>query len=247
MKKLLGVGLAAFFFLAQPMADVWAAAEITPSQTTFRVELSPQVGSGRLSSGEAVRHTTGYGVSISHDLTWSWLREAGIKLSPKAEVTNSVLSAQRSRNETKSVLTYDNRIISGGLTISPLVKAPIPGLEFPYASLAIGRGFSKVTIDESASRTFRQSLYAGISGTFWSAEIGSWIPLKPDFGLSLGLVGSSYTADQSRASGTFQGEVLAPDESMSLVSGSQDGSSSGLAKTLTIDTYSAKVGVFFQF
>jgi hypothetical protein len=60
-------------------------------------------------------------------------------------------------------------------------------------------------------------------------------------------VGSSYIADQSQASGTFQGEVLAPDDSLSLVSGSQDGSSAGLAKTLTIDTYSAKVGVFFQF
>jgi hypothetical protein len=247
MKKLLGLGPAVFFLLAQPAGQIWAATEIGPSKAAFRVELSPQVGSGRLSSGESVRHTTGYGVSISHDMTWSWLRDVGIKVSPKAELTNSVLSALRSRSDTKSVLTYDNRMISGGVTVSPVTKLPIPGFEFPYASLAAGRGFSKVTIDESASRTFRQSLYSGISGTFWSGEIGSWIPLKPDFGLSLALVGSSYIADQSQASGTFQGEVLAPDDSLSLVSGSQDGSSAGLAKTLTIDTYSAKVGVFFQF
>jgi hypothetical protein len=163
------------------------------------------------------------------------------------ELSNLVVSAQISKDGTKNVLTYDNRIISGGITLSREARLPIPGLQYPYISLSGGRAFSKVTRDESASRTFRQSLFSGISGIQWSGEIGSWIPLKPDFGLSLALIGSSYQADQSRASGTFQGEVLAADDSLSLVTGSQDGPSSGLASTLTIDTYSAKVGVFFQF
>lgn len=247
MKNPLGFAATAVLLAGLPSAKSWAASELASGAGAMRIELSPQVGSGRLSSGESVRHTTGYGVSLSRDLSFPWLRETGLRVSPKIELANLVVSAQSTRSGTKSVLTYDNRMITGGITLSRETKLPFPGLEFPYASLSAGRAFSKVTVDESASRTFRQSLYSGISGTYWSGEIGSWIPLKPDFGVSLALVGSSYKADQSQASGTFQGEVLAPDESLSLVSGSQDGASSGLAPTLTIDTYSAKVGVFFQF
>lgn len=225
--------------LAAPPRDNWRGDP--------RLELSPQVGSGSLSSGEAVRHATGYGLGMSVPLDLPWLSQFGVVFSPRIDLSNVVVSAEKSREMVKSVLTYDNRILTGGFTVSRASLAPSRIGDGLYASAGAGRAFTKLTADESAPRTFKQSLYGGISGSYLTGEVGTWIALKEDFGLSLAVVGSTYQADQSRAKGTFEGEELAPDDSLFLVTGSNDGASSGLPARIRMTTYTAKLGLLFQF
>jgi hypothetical protein len=239
---LLGVG----FLGLIATSSSYAASTEKPS-TNLRVELNPQVGTGTMSSGAKVRHATGYGLALTKPLQNPWLASKGLALSPKIEISSLVVSAQEASPNLKRVSTYDHRIISGGLILSRNVLVHTQPWDGIYASASYGRGFSKLTLDESAPRTFKQSSFSGISGTQWSGELGTWIPLKVDFGLSVALVGSTYKADQTKATGTFEGEELAADDSLYLVSGSRNGTAAGLDPQVSMTTYAAKVGVVLDF
>lgn len=213
----------------------------------LRLELNPQVGTGSMTSGDRIRHITGYGVAITKPWNFPWLTHKGLRLSPKIALENNIVNAQNTADGTKRISTYDNRVLSLGMTLGRFRESFTQPWDGLFVTAQVGRGLSKLTLDESTRRTFRQSQFSGITGTQWAFEVGSYFPLKEDFGISAAFVASKYRAEAQRARGTFEGEELAEDESLSLVSGFNTAQEAGLSPQVDINSYGAKLGIVFDF
>jgi hypothetical protein len=223
------------------------AQEDLSSTKAFRIELSPQVGAGSMTSGERVRHTSGYGLTIGKPWQTSWLARERLQVVPKIEFLSLIINSQGDAGDVKRISTYDHRIIAVGVSLNRQVDHFNRFWDGLFLGFSYGKGFSKLTINESTARTFRQSQFSGISGTHIAAEVGTFLPLKQDFGLSFGLFTNHFQAQQSGAKGTFQGEELGSDDSLSLVSGTNTAEGAGLKAKVGMSSYGAKLGIVFDF
>ena len=114
-------------------------------------------------------------------------------------------------------------------------------------SAVAGRGYSKLAVDESTDRTYKQNLFGDISGNYFGSEIGGWVPLQGNFGINLAVLSSVYKVDQSNAAGTYEGDEVDADGNLSLVEGRYGEGDGDLAKQVTMRTLAVKVGLALGF
>jgi len=213
------------------------------SVSEYQLGFGPFVGKGSISTGAQVRTATGYDLSIARN----WELTDGLYLGPRFEVANSFVNAKSMHEGTSSIATYDNRIFAAGFKLSHKVGTPTSFAQGAYFSAVAGRGYSKLSIDQSSDKLFDQSLYGNISGNYFGAEIGTWIPLKGRFGLDIAMLGSLYQADQSEAPGTSAGNVIGQDGALELTASRHVPGDGSLSNQVSIRTYAAKVGLSMGF
>jgi hypothetical protein len=209
----------------------------------FVVGFGPYIGGGQMSNGAKVRHTSGYVMSLERNFAIG----RSFTLGPRVEVGNGFVNARASGDGETDVATYDNRIVAGGVRLARSVGTSRTFAQSAYMTAVVGRGYSKLSIDETTDRTYKQSLYGGINGTYVGTELGAWIPLKGSFGLNLAALASSYTADQSEVGGTYQGDEIGDDGSLSLVEGTWAPEDGSLDDQVTMRTFALKVGLSLGF
>jgi hypothetical protein len=209
----------------------------------FVVGFGPYIGGGQMSNGARVRHTSGYTLSIERNFAVG----GGFTLGPRVEVGNGFVNARASGDGETDVATYDNRIVAGGVRLAHPIGNALTFAQSAYLTAVVGRGYSKLSIDETTDRTYKQSLYGGINGTYLGSELGVWVPLKGSFGLNLAALASSYTADQSEVGGTYQGDEIGADGSLSLVEGTWSPEDGTLDDQVTMRTVAMKVGLSLGF
>ena len=211
----------------------------------YQVDFGPWVGSGSMSGGAKVTSTSGYSLAVARGFK---VTDGGLTIGPRVEFSNGFLSAHSGADNGHGLTsTYDNRIFAGGVTIShPLGNAGTfaQGL---YLNAMAGKAYSKLTVDDSADRTYLQNLYGNINGNYFAGELGAWIPIKGNFGVNLAFLASSYAADQAGRTGTYDGNKLNPDGSLALTTGAYGKGGGTLPDRVTLRTYAAKVGVALGF
>lgn len=228
------VACVALYFTATGNAQAYVS--------SYQIGFGPHVGGGVLSNGATVRHTSGYSLAVERH--WA-LGTSGLSIGPRFEIANTFVSSRAKDGGTKSVATYDNRFVAAGLTLSQSVGNDRTFAQGAYLSAVAGRGYSKLQVDESTARTFKQNLFGQIAGNYAAAEVGSWVPLKGDFGLNIAIMTTQYQADQSGATGTFEGDEIGPNGELSLTEGAH--STGTLDSRLTMRTVAAKIGLALGF
>lgn len=208
---------------------------------SYQVGFGPFVGGGNASAGTTLRHTNGYMLSVER----TWELSPGLSLGPRFEFTNAFQSTKSDEDGFSRIGTYDTRIFAAGVSLAKLVGV---GAQAPaiYGTIVGGRGYSKLVVDESSASASRESLYSNIDGNYFGAETGAWIPLRGSFGINLALLGNVYDADQSQATGTYEGEELV-NGSLSLTQGSRRAGDGSLPDRVTLRSLSAKVALAFGF
>ncbi len=232
MHRLIATLAAAGCLLAQPAFGYVSG---------YQVGLGPYVGGGTVTGNARVRHTSGYFVAVEQH----WQLAPSLYLGPRFEIANGFVNTKAKTGDVSAISTYDNRIFSGGLRLSRTVGNPYTLAQGAYLTAMVGQAYTKLSVDEASRSTFRQNLYGNISGPYASSELGGWIPLRGTFGINLALLGSIYRADQSKASGSFQGDDVGPGGELTLTQGPAE--AEDLANSVTIRTVAMKVGVSIGF
>lgn len=212
--------------------------------TDTQVGFGPFVGGGRISTGGDVRHTSGYALSVER----RWNLGAGLDIGPRLEVANAFVNTKEDlEGGEKRIATYDTRIVAAGITLRGAVGNSGTLAQAVYLSALAGRGYSKLTLDQSTDRTYMQNLYGKITGDYFSGELGASIPLKGDFGISLAFLGSLYRANQKDAPYSYQGDSVDADGNLSLVEGSGTPGDGSLDERAVIRTGAVKLALSLGF
>ncbi len=209
----------------------------------YQLGFGPYVGGGDISTGAKVRTTSGYALSIERN----WALSENIALGPRFEFANAFVNTRQEDSGGKTIATYDNRIIAAGFRLSRNVGNDHTFAQGVYLTGVAGKGYSKLSIDESTERSYRQSLHGNISGNYFGGELGSWVPLKGSFGINVAALGSIYEADQSKAPGTFEGDEIGPEGNLQLTKGEYDQDDGTLEDRVVMKTYAVKVGLSLGF
>src|SRR5690606_7678904 len=104
----------------------------------YHLSFGPHIGGGNTSSGESVRHSSGYVLSLER----GWQLSDRWQLGPRFELGNNFVNTRATEGETRTVATYDNRIVAAGLSLSTAIGADLN--QRLYLSTVAGRGFSKL-------------------------------------------------------------------------------------------------------
>lgn len=216
-----------------------AFAEVSEYQLGF----GPYVGGGDISTGAKVRSTSGYALSIERN----WALSDKIALGPRFEFANAFVNTRQADGDTKTIATYDNRIIAAGFRLSRNVGNDHTFAQGVYLTGVAGKGYSKLSLDESTERSYRQSLRGNISGNYFGGELGSWVPLKGSFGINVAALGSIYEADQSKSPGTYEGDEVGPEGNLQLTKGEYEQDDGTLDERVVMKTFALKVGLSLGF
>jgi len=229
--------IAALVFLMSPLSAVAYTSD-------YQLNFGPYVGGGDISNGGRVRQTSGYTLAVERNWTF---RAGELAIGPRLEFTNGFVNSKTNNNELKSVATYDNRIVAAGFRISHAVGNSGTFAQGLYLTAVAGKGYSKLSIDDTGDRVFIQRTYGNISGNFLGTEFGGWIPLKENFGVNIAFTANSFSANQENVSFTYESEV--PSESgLGLTSGSgKDSNQNTLEDKVTMKTYAGRIGLSLGF
>lgn len=224
-----------------------AALTITSSAgaytSDYQLNFGPYVGGGDISNGSQVRHTSGYTLAVERH--WP-VNNLGLSIGPRIEITNGFVNSKFNNDSIKSVATYDNRIFAAGFRISQSVGADYTFAQGVYLTAVAGKGYSKLSIDDTGDTLFMQRTYGNISGNFFGTEVGGWIPLAGNFGLNLAFLANAYQANQRQVTGTYEGEIP-QEQGLTLVQGSYDDEDSGLESSVTMKTFAGRIGLSLGF
>lgn len=230
-----------------------AADEPTPPLSTKLAQqnqdlvlaLGPFFGGGFTDSKATMRHNTGYTISLERN--WP-LGLAGLHLGPRLEFSNNFINTKQQTGDVKSISIYDNRLIGAGIIVRQSTTSAESWLSRLYASLIVGKAYSKILIDESGTRFFRQSEFERLNGTWLQSEIGGAFPLRGSLALNIGIIANRLLIDQSAAIGRYEGDSIAADGSMSLISGNLDNSQQQiLANRARFDSLALRLGLAIGF
>lgn len=223
------------------------AASLAPAAfgavSEYQLGFGPFVGGGDISTGARVRTTSGYALSIERN----WALSQNLALGPRFEFANAFVNTKETDGDSKTIATYDNRIVAAGFRLSRNVGNEHTFAQGVYLTAVAGKGYSKLSIDESTDLTYKQSLRGNISGNYFGGELGSWVPLKGSFGINVAFLSSIYEADQSDSPGTYQGDEIGPDGSLQLTQGQYEEGDGSLEKRVVMKTFAAKVGLSLGF
>lgn len=210
---------------------------------SVQVGFGPFVGGGDISTAARVRHTSGYELSVERNFQIL----PGLAIGPRIELANAFVNVKSSSPGEKDIGTYDNRIVAAGFNLSQAVGNDGTLAQGLYLTGVAGKAFSKLTVDHSTDKTYKQSLYGNINGRYFGGELGAWIPLKGNFGVNLAFLSNIYYADQSAAPGTYDGDEVDSQGNLSLVQGQHEKDDGSLAPNVVMKTYAAKVGLSLGF
>ena len=227
--------IAPIFLLAPSVAGAYTS--------EYQLNFGPYVGGGDISNGGRVRHTSGYTLAVERNLKFG----DSLAIGPRVEITNGFVNAKLNANDLNSVATYDNRIIAAGLRISHAVGNSGTFAQGVYLTAVAGKGYSKLSIDDTGDSVFVQRNYGNISGNFFGSEFGGWIPLKENLGVNIAFTANSLTANQDDVSFSYQRQIPRED-GISLTSGSgKDSSLNTLEDKVTMKTYAGRIGLSLGF
>jgi hypothetical protein len=225
-------------------ADVRGSLEVA-REPDFVVAFGPFVGGGRTDAGSRVRHASGYSLAVERPFA---IGSAGLTIGPRLELGNSFINTKDKVAAVTAVSTYDTRLLGAGVTLSQKVGTPTSLAQKVYLAATAGKGYSKITLDETSETAYRQSELENMSGNWFQGELGTFMPLKGALGVSLALIGSRLEIDQSAAHGTFRGDEVQEDGSLALVSGSVDNErEKKLAEKASFDTLALRLGLSIGF
>ena len=216
------------------------AAAATPD--SFVIDFGPMVGGGSASDGATVRSVSGYLLALERPVHLG----RGISIGPRLEIANTFANTRAATDTGTTLSAYDQRILSLG---ARLAKRLGQGETAPslFATVVSGRGVSKLTVDESSPRAFRESLYGNIATNHLASEVGGWLPVGPGFSLSVGVLLGRDQLDLRDATGSYQGNGVRSDGSLTLTEGAHGASDGSLASTVTLRAYAMKVGLGLSF
>lgn len=209
----------------------------------YQLGFGPYVGGGDISTGAKVRTTSGYALSIERN----WALSDNVALGPRFEFSNGFVNTRQQDDDGKTIATYDNRVIAAGFRLSRNVGNDHTFAQGVYLTGVAGKGYSKLSVDESTETSYRQSLHGNISGNYFGGEVGSWVPLKGSFGVNIAALGSIYEADQSQSPGTYEGDEIGPEGNLQLTRGEYAEDDGTLDDRVVMKTFAVKVGLSLGF
>jgi hypothetical protein len=220
----------------------------------YQVGFGPFIGGGRASDGSAVRHTSGYSISLERNFRPAPAAAPKLTLAPRFELMNSFVNTRETVAAGDSAgagdgtynSTYDNRIFAAGFSVGHDVGNAGTFAQGAYLTAMAGKGYTKLSVDESSDTRYRQLLWGGLSGNYFGGEIGAWIPFQGSFGINIAFLGSVYEAKLPDGMITQEGEEVRDGRSVQLT-GSPDRDDLDFAETVYLKTFAAKVGVAVGF
>lgn len=189
--------------------------------SSYILALGPFLGGGYTDSNARIRHTTGYTVALERT---SLLSDRGLSLGPRLELGNSFINTKESLGELRASSLYDNRLIGAGVVVRQLQLPSYHWFPPIYVSFMLGKAYSKILRDESGTRSFRQSEFEQLNGSWFQGELGASLPMQGKLAVNFALLGHRLIIDQSAAIGRYSGDAISADGSMSLLAGSLDNS-----------------------
>jgi hypothetical protein len=170
----------------------------------WTVDFGPFAGTGATSDPEKIRHATGISFAVSR--TWALTNHTSI--GPVVQLINSFVSARSESEGKRSISTFDHRVASGGVVINQSFGSNQPSL---FLAALLGKGMTKLAIDESSANSFLQFQNAGVPLTYGNLEVGTSVPVgSDDNAIKVSVLGSNYIVDQSGAVATVSREERTP-------------------------------------
>lgn len=220
-----------------------APAGIGAESGQYQLGFGPFVGSGDISTGAKVRHTSGYTLSVERP----WQVAEMLSMGPRVEVSNAFVNTLAGVQDTTVIGTYDNRIVAAGLTLHLKIGNDQAAVQALYATALAGRGYSKLSVDESTAQSSQHSLYSNMSGNWFGGELGIWLPLRGSFGINVAVISNRYQLDQSQACGTYNGDQVDDTGGLSLTQGAFTCGEAPLARNATLRTVAGKISLGLGF
>ena len=178
------------------VALVFSPMAFSMGDVSPQFSVSPFVGNGSTSTGKSIQNNSG--LSISADLPFKTAERTHI--GPRIEAINSMVNTTYASDGNLKA-SYDHRIFAAGIYLEKLIGArPSTADDLPisiYGTAIYGKNFSKLILDESTDTTFSQTSYSGISGDYYSGEIGFRLPVKKSFSISLGITAATTNINQN--------------------------------------------------
>ena len=208
----------------------------------LNVAFGPYYGGGTTLDSGSVRSSSGYSVLVdrNYQVSPNWA------IGPRLELTNGFLGTRHETDGTVELGTYDHRIVAAGFRLSRPVGTSSTMAQGLYFAAVAGRSYSKLQLDVSSDTVFEQNQYSGISGTYYSGELGAWIPLHDSFGINFSLLSSLHEVDLTAAKGTYEGDELV-DGQLRLTQGTKDHAESGLADRTTLRSHAIRLTISLGF
>lgn len=224
--------------MASPLARGDAA-----TASDYQVSFGPFVGGGSATGNATVRHTSGYSVTLERH----WFVTPKIAIGPRVDMANSFVSTRADVGDAKVIGTYDNRFFAAGLRLSHAVGNDHTLAQGVYLAGVAGRGYSKLSLDESTDKSYVQSRFNNIAGNYFGGELGGYLPLKGSFGINIAALGSLYRADQRDAYGTSAGDRIDETGALSLVKASHAAGDGSLDDRIVLKSWAMKIGMSIGF
>ncbi len=143
--------------------------------------------------------------------------------------------------------TYDNRIFAAGFRLSHAVGNEGTLAQGVYLAGVAGRGYSKLSVDESTDQSYLQSQFNNIAGNYFAGELGGFLPLKGSFGINVAALGSIYRADQRDAYRTSEGDRVSENGALSLVKTTHAAGDGALEDRVVMKSWAMKIGMSIGF
>jgi len=230
------------YLFALTVSSTVLAPQIWASMSHNQVGFGPFVGGGVVSVQDSqVRHNSGFRLRGVRQFGLG----GGISVGPQLEFVNSISNIRRADDNISQIANYDSRIAAGGARLSVAITDSNLPKEI-YLAATYGGGISKLSVDENQQNYFRSNLYHDIGVRYSAAEAGFKIPLQADFNVEVGVLASLISYDQSDAIGTFEAED-ARSGNVSLTAGEISTDESTLEEKVVQKTYSATMGLSFEF
>ena len=215
--------------------------------TTFATNLSPSYGRGTADSNLKIVDAVGVGLGTNALFAVT----ERLAIGPCLELsTATVYGSGTTADGEKVIATYNHRIAAAGLAGQwrLFAKDDAPAL---YSNVLLGRGTSRVKVDQSTTSQYEASTYDGIKGDYAALELGARFNLTGRLHLLAGLLASQYSADQSAAKGDMRRQSFALFRNdLGREAGgyrNTNGPAEALAGHVTLRTYAAKTGIAFDF
>ena len=209
------------------------------------VGFGPFVGGGRTDAGGRVRHASGYNLVIERPFV---LGPLGFSIGPRIELCNSFINTKDKIAGNSLIATYDSRLLGAGIIASKTMGSTMTLAQRLYFAAMTGKAYTKISMDESNDKIYRQSELDNVNGHWFQGELGAFMPLKGSLGVSLALLGNRLTVDQASARGTYEGDAIADDGSLTLISGNVDNArDKKLSDRAAFDTLGLRLGLMIGF
>jgi len=209
-----------------------------------QVTLGPSVGRGLSSDGAEVEQVAGYTIGLEKLIRTSSI----LSVAPRIEATNSIMSTRRSLADGTELNTnYDHRIIAVGATFRRDAGTPRTFAQGVYLSLLAGRSFSRASLEATADTAFESTNLRKINGDWFSGEIGTWIPLRENFGINAGIQSTINYLDQGSASGTLSRRATDGNGGVFSLNRSANAEESGIPDRVVQKTNAIKLGLVLGF